>query len=457
MTSRSPDAAVVGASPVRERANAEAAERICSSEPVLVDVRPAREAVPGFTAETILASGAPLPWDQYTGGQRAAIIGGALFEDLASDPADAEAKIRSGAIHLRPCQEYGCAGSLAGIYTASMPVLVVENARFGNRGFCNLFEGPSPQRLNYGVYNDGVRDNLFFLQRVIGPVLGEAVRLLGGVPLRQIVRRALHMGDELHSRNTAATLLFTRELFPALLELTEKRRDHVSQMLDYLRSSDYFFLRLSMAAAKVTADAAHGIEAASVVSAMVFNCRDFAIRVSGLGDGWFRGPLPTAAGAKLFDGYGEDDIEFMGGESTLNETVGLGGFAQAAAFPLQDYQGAPRNRWWRPTTRCTTSRSPSILSSRFRISDSEACRSESTSTASSRPVLPLFSTSAWQARWEARSAPEASKRHSRASTRLWKNMPGVTVDAVGSRSTAPGCVFLSVAADYQRIYASDTR
>jgi hypothetical protein len=29
----------------------------------------------------------------------------------------------------------------------------------------------------------------------------------------------------------------------------------------------------------------------------------------------------------------------MGGESIINETVGLGGFAQAAAFPLQDYQG----------------------------------------------------------------------------------------------------------------------
>jgi hypothetical protein len=29
----------------------------------------------------------------------------------------------------------------------------------------------------------------------------------------------------------------------------------------------------------------------------------------------------------------------MGGESPINETVGLGGFAQAAAFPLQTYQG----------------------------------------------------------------------------------------------------------------------
>jgi hypothetical protein len=44
-------------------------------------------------------------------------------------------------------------------------------------------------------------------------------------------------------------------------------------------------------------------------------------------------------GAKLFEGFSEADVEFMGGESTFNETAGLGGFAQAAAFPLQEYQG----------------------------------------------------------------------------------------------------------------------
>ena len=99
-----------------------------------------------------------------------------------------------------------------------------------------------------------------------------------------------------------------------------------------------------MAASKATADAAHGVEGSSVVSAMVFSCREFAIRVSGLGDEWFRGPLPTMYGAKLFEGFSEDDVEFMGGESTINETVGLGGFAQAAAFPLQDYQGGSAER-----------------------------------------------------------------------------------------------------------------
>jgi hypothetical protein len=34
----------------------------------------------------------------------------------------------------------------------------------------------------------------------------------------------------------------------------------------------------------------------------------------------------------------------MGGESIINETVGLGGFAQAAAFPLQEYQGGSAER-----------------------------------------------------------------------------------------------------------------
>jgi uncharacterized protein DUF1116 len=342
MTSRSPEAATV-ASSLRDRANDQTVKRICAAEPVLVDVRPAGEIVPGMTRETILTSGAPLDWDDYFGGQRAAILGGALFEGLAASTHEADAAIRAGDVRVRPCQAHGCVGSLAGVYTASMPVLVVDDSG-GKRAFCNLFEGVSPHRLNYGVYNDEVRRNLLFLGETIGPLLGEAVRTLGGVPLAPLMRRALHMGDELHSRNTAATLLFTRELFPALLELAGSRAAEVTAAFEYLKSSDYFFLRLSMAAAKATADAAHGIEGSSVVTGMVFNCRDFAIRVGGLGEEWFRGPLPTKFGAKLFEGYTDEDIEFMGGESTMNETVGLGGLAQAAAFPLQDYQGGSAER-----------------------------------------------------------------------------------------------------------------
>jgi hypothetical protein len=339
MTSRSPDAVSVD----RARANAEALERLWEADPVLLDVRPTLEVVPGMTKETILTSGAPLDWDEYFGGQRSGILGGALYERLAGDDEEADTLVRAGDIRVETCHAHGCVGSLAGIYTASMPVFVVENAKGGNRAFCNLFEGPSPARLNYGVWNDTVRDSLDFIRDVVGPTLGEAVRRTGGIPLRPIIRRALHMGDELHSRNTAATLLFTRELFPALLELGGERPDEVSRVLEYLGSSDYFFLRLSMASSKASADAMHGIEGASLVSAMTFNCRNFAIRVSGLGDRWFQAPMPTMQ-PKLFEGYTPDDVEYMGGESVINETVGLGGFAQAAAFPLQEYQGGSAER-----------------------------------------------------------------------------------------------------------------
>ena len=342
MTGRSPEA-LAGPVSLRDRANAETLERLWAADPVLVDVVPAIDVVPEMTPETVLTSGAPLPWDEYFGGQRSGVIGGALYEGLARDAEEADALIQGGGIRVATCSQHGCVGSLAGIYTASMPVFVVENMEGGNRAFCNLFEGPSPARLNYGVYNEAVRESLGFIAEVAGPVLGEAVRRAGGIPLRPIIRRALHMGDELHSRNTAATLLFTRELFPVLLDLAAEQGDRVRQTLEYLSSSDYFFLRLSMASSKATADAAHGVEGSSVVSAMTFNCRTFAIRVSGLGDAWFEAPMPPVE-AKLFDGHTMDEVEYMGGESVINETVGLGGFAQSAAFPLQEYQGGSPER-----------------------------------------------------------------------------------------------------------------
>jgi len=122
------------------------------------------------------------------------------------------------------------------------------------------------------------------------------------------------------------------------LRNTVVSKDAIGQTLQFLAASDYFFLRLAMAASKASADAAHGIIGSTVVTAMTISCRGFAIRVSGLGDQWFQGPHAVVE-ARLFDGFTPDDIEWMGGESHITETVGLGGFAQAAAFGLQAYQG----------------------------------------------------------------------------------------------------------------------
>ncbi|MBZ9772438.1 DUF1116 domain-containing protein [Mesorhizobium sp. CO1-1-8] len=308
-----------------------------TAEPILIDVKPALDIVPGMKANLILTSGPGLPWNEYVGGQREGIIGGALYEELASSHEDAVAKLDAGEIEVGACQDFGCVGSLAGIYTSSMPVFVVENAKGGSRAFCNMYEGKSRKRLNYGTYDETVRNQLKLIEQVVAPVIGEAVRSAGGIPLKPIMIRALNMGDELHSRNTAASLLFARELFPQFLKLYAKLGANLEKTLEILTEDHYFFLRLSMAAAKATADYAHGVEGSSLVTAMAFSCKEFGIRVSGLDD-WIRGPH-AAVQAKLFEGHDASEITWMGGESPITETIGLGGFAQAGAPTLQAYQG----------------------------------------------------------------------------------------------------------------------
>src|SRR5918997_1729173 len=118
---------VATAGSLRERANEEALGRLVTSDPVLVDVRRASDVVPGMEANLVLTSGLPMSWDEYGPGQRNAVIGGALYEGLARDRIQAERMVAAGEILVDGCHAHGCIGSLAGIYTASMPVFVVQD------------------------------------------------------------------------------------------------------------------------------------------------------------------------------------------------------------------------------------------------------------------------------------------------------------------------------------------
>jgi hypothetical protein len=86
-----------GAPPVDVDANRETLRRLRDAEPVLEDIRPAGEVLPGMAPNSILTSG----------------------------PA------------------------LAGSYTASG--LRRPHRRFRNVGYCNFYEGTNPRRLNYSA------------------------------------------------------------------------------------------------------------------------------------------------------------------------------------------------------------------------------------------------------------------------------------------------------------------
>ncbi|MBM3488822.1 MAG: DUF1116 domain-containing protein, partial [Alphaproteobacteria bacterium] len=172
----------------------------------------------------------------------------------------------------------------------------------------------------------------------LGPALGAALRARGGLALKPIVARGLAMGDEMHQRNVACTGLVVRALAPALARVVDDR-DRLAAMLEFIAGNDQFFLNIAMAMGKAITDPARGVEASSIVTAMCRNGTDFGIRVAGTGDDWFTAPVEMPRGL-YFPGFGERDANPDMGDSAIVETIGLGGFAMAAAPAVAGFVGA---------------------------------------------------------------------------------------------------------------------
>lgn len=313
-------------------ANQEAVRRMVESLPVWAAVRKAGDAIPGMRPNLILHAGPPILWERMCEPQRNAVCGAVVYEGLASTVEQAAGMVAAGEVAIAPCHEHQTVGSMCGVTSWSMPVLVVRNKAFGNEACCHLYEHPGREKLSYGAYNERVHANLKWLEEVLGPVLHEGLQVAGELDLRSLIARALTMGDECHSRNFATTALFVVEFGPHLVECGAERR-LVAQVLDFLRRSNQFALHLVMAACKVSADAATAIPYSTVVTAIARNGVETGIRVSGLANQWFTGPAGEIAGL-YFSGYGPADGQADLGDSAITETVGLGAFAHAASPAL---------------------------------------------------------------------------------------------------------------------------
>ena len=98
-----------------------------------------------------------------------------------------------------------------------------------------------------------------------------------------------------------------------------------------------------MAACKAMADAGHGVEGSTIMTVMARNGTDLGIRVSGLGDQWFTGPVGQPDGL-YFPGFTAEDASGDIGDSTITETAGIGAFAMAAAPAIVTFiSGTPED------------------------------------------------------------------------------------------------------------------
>jgi hypothetical protein len=320
-----------------ERANAAALQRMLAAEPVLVDVIPAGEAIPALREKMILHAGPPVSWERMCGPMQGAVAGIAVFEGWAPDLASAAAMAADGAFEFHPNHHFDAVGPMTGMTTPSQPVMVVLNRAFGNRAYCTINEGLG-KVMRFGGNDAEVLARLAWLRDVLGPAMGRALRETGGIELKSLVARGLAMGDEMHQRNVACSGLLLRAL-AAPLARTAADPAGLAEALAFIAANDQFFLKVAKVMGKAIMDPVKGIEGSSVVTAMSRNGTDFGIRVSGTGDRWFTAPVEMPKGL-YFPGYGEADANPDMGDSTIVETIGLGGFAMAAAPAVAGFVGA---------------------------------------------------------------------------------------------------------------------
>ena len=322
--------------PAVEAGNVKAVERLLVAQPRLAGIGVARDVLPGMGRRMILHAGPPIEWARMCGPMRGAIVGAILFEGWAGSAKKAQAMASRDGVQFSPCHHHAAVGPMAGIISPSMPVWVVKNATHGNVAYSNLNEGLG-KVLRFGANSPEVIARLKWMQKTLAPTLHAGLKQLDEIELKPLMAQALHMGDEVHNRNAAASALLIKRLVPALLK-SGAPADAVASVIEFIAANDHFFLNISMAACKSMLDAAHGVAGSSLVTAMARNGVDFGVRVSGLGKRWFTTPAPVVDGL-YFAGYSKADAAPDLGDSAITETAGVGGFAMAAAPAIVKFVG----------------------------------------------------------------------------------------------------------------------
>ena len=316
-------------------ANAEAVRRLTMAEPVLVDCVPAAAAL-GLESHAVLHAGPPIAWEAMCPPLQGAVVGVLRYEGWAASEEEAVRLAAGDGVRFEPCHDRGAVGPMTGLVTRSMPVFVVENRAFGNRAYATINEGLG-RVLRFGANDESVLARLAWLRDEARPLLGRALRASGGIALRPLMAQALSMGDEMHQRNVAASSLLVRALLPSLVR--QGTGLALARVVEFVVGNDQFFLNLTMAAGKATADPAAGIPGSTVVTAMARNGTEFGIRVAGCGARWFLAPVSTPEGL-FFPGFGPADANPDMGDSAIVETIGLGGMAMAASPAVARFVGA---------------------------------------------------------------------------------------------------------------------
>jgi len=307
-------------------ANKKAVEKILSAECILVDIKPAIKAIPGFKNNLITHAGPPIEWERMCRPQKLAIIHLIIYERLADTSEKAERLVKTGEVIIEPNHKYSNVSGMCGATSASMPVFVVENKVHGNIAY----NWQQTDLTAFGDKYEKVKE-IEFVQKILAPVMKATIKEAGGVNLKELLAKGLQMGDELHGSFDACRSVLVSWILPHIVK-TDFPKDTLAQVGNYFLSKEgrWYCGNLMMGACKAMMDVARDIKYSTVVTAMSRNGVEFGIQVSSLGNQWFTGPAGVIRGY-TFPGFKQEDSTLDIGDSAISETRGLGGTATPAS------------------------------------------------------------------------------------------------------------------------------
>ena len=319
-------------------ANDRAVAAMQAAEPRVVGIGRAGDLLPDLDDRTLLHAGPPIGWADMCGPLRGAIIGAAVHEGIAADPEEAVRLAERGGLRFGPCHDRGAVGPMAGVVSASMPVWIIENGDQGNRAFCTLNEGLG-KVLRYGAYDTDVLDRLAWMRDVLARVLaGALARLDEPLDLRALIAQALQMGDEGHNRNLGRHLAAAAGAAPGPADRrgADRRRGRRGRV--HLRQRP---LLPQPGHGRRQGDRRRGRRDRRRLDRDRHGPQRHRVRgarLAGTGDRWFTGPAGVVDGLYL-PGFGPEDANRDIGDSTITETIGIGGMAMAAAPAIVRFVG----------------------------------------------------------------------------------------------------------------------
>lgn len=317
------------------KANNEVIARMAQVDPVLVDIKQAKDVLTNFSKNIFLHAGPPIKFENMCPPMKGAVYCALINEGFARNVEEAKKIAISGEIIYKPCHEFGVVGPMTGLTTWSMPLWVIEDKNTHQRAYVNVSEGQGVG-LRFGEYSQKTLDRLNWIKNIFMPIFQLILQKEGSVDLAPIMAQGLAMGDELHMRNIATTSLILKYF---AYSIAKYAGEHTADIFKFISvGNDQFFLNLAMGANKLIADMGDGVKGSTIVTAIARNGVEVGIRISGLKGRWFTAPAPRIDGL-YFPGFTEKDANPDLGDSAIMEVGGFGGCAMIASPAIIKFLG----------------------------------------------------------------------------------------------------------------------